>query len=191
MECFSPFVLPSRMELWKPVVGFEGLYEVSTFGRVRSIERRARHSCGMGTRRVSQRILKTAPDHQGYPTVRLSRDGKYFPRRVHRLVLESFVGPAPHDKECSHDDGNPSNCALSNLAYKTHTENLADRLRHGTDARGEKSPTAKLNVDQVTQIRQRFVFRDKVNGRNALAREFGVSPSTIYLIVRRKRWAHI
>lgn len=75
---------------WLPVIDFEGYYEVSGSGLVRSITRK-----GAGRRGVKGRVLKQTPDDAGYMKVNLSKDGKTVTRRVHQLVLEAFDKPCP------------------------------------------------------------------------------------------------
>lgn len=103
--------------------GFEDLYDVSDWGRVRS--RTTYH----GVR--PPRLLKPDVDNYGYPVIRLSRAGTRTKRRVHQLVLAAFVGSA-EGRVTRHLDGDPSNNHLGNLAYGTQAENVADILRHGT-----------------------------------------------------------
>lgn len=83
----------SGTERWRPVVGWEGLYSVSSHGRVKSHARTVRHP-GKGTQTVAERILTPfGGDARGYPVVRLFRDGTSQKRSVRGLVLEAFVGP--------------------------------------------------------------------------------------------------
>ena len=111
-------------EHWAPVIGFEGLYEVSDQGRVRGLDR-----FGRGGRFVLGRMKKLTPNKDGYLTVSLSdATGQEFRRQVHRLVLEAFVGPAPEGMESLHGpDHTPSNCRLDNLRWGTRTENNDER----------------------------------------------------------------
>lgn len=108
-------------ERWLPAPGYEGLYEVSTFGRVWSIPRF----------RALGRMLKWIPDKDGYPFVALSRNGREQRFPVHRLVLLAFAGPLPAALVTRHLDGNVLNARIENLAYGTYSENEQDKLRHG------------------------------------------------------------
>lgn len=105
-------------EEWRPVVGMEGKYEVSDHGRVWSWPRR--------------RPLTLVETPLGYLVVCLSRPPGSTTRKVHRLVLEAFVGPAPEGAETRHLDGDKHNNWLSNLAWGTSLENAADTCAHGT-----------------------------------------------------------
>ena len=118
-------------ELWLPVVGYEGYYEVSDRGRVCSVARTVQQ--GSRTYRVKERILAAGPNVAGYPQVSLSKDGDRQPGvLVHWLVLRAFVGPCPEGMESLHWDDVPSNNHLSNLRYGTKLENAADKLRNHT-----------------------------------------------------------
>ncbi len=120
-------------ERWLPVPGHEGLYEVSDRGRVRSLGRYVQlgHP-GSKPRWQHERILRPGVTRGTYRTVRLSRNsiGKTF--ILHRLVLETFVGPAPDGTECCHNNGDASDNRLANLRWDTAKANMADQLAHGT-----------------------------------------------------------
>ena len=109
------------MTEWRDVPGFEGRYQVSDDGRVLSLPRKGARG----------RMLKMAWRKGGYRTVGLSMSGVARTRLVHHLVLLAFVGPKPADAVTRHLDGDPTNNALSNIVYGTHTENMRDALRHG------------------------------------------------------------
>lgn len=115
-------------ETWLPVVGWEGLYEVSDLGRVRSVERVVQF--GAQTRTVRSTILKPGRTTKGALFVMLS-NGKAYNRRVHQLVLEAFVGPCPPGMEGCHWDDNKENNALVNLRWDTHSANMHDKVRNG------------------------------------------------------------
>jgi len=109
-------------ETWKPVVGYEGLYEVSDWGRVKSLNYRNTGKEG---------FLKPAPAKSGgYPQVILCKNGKREPCKVHQLVMEAFVGKCPAGYEVDHFDWNPSNNRLDNLSYQPKE---ANRARHSPE----------------------------------------------------------
>ncbi|KRD36826.1 hypothetical protein ASE27_10240 [Oerskovia sp. Root918] len=112
---------------WRPVVGFEGAYEVSDRGRVRSLDRLDSRG-----NRIRGRVLRAATKRSGHQHLSLCVDGKGITLLVHRMVLEAFVGPAPEGMEACHSDGDPANNALSNLRWDSRSENTLDRVRHGT-----------------------------------------------------------
>jgi hypothetical protein len=118
-------------EEWRPVVGFEGTYDVSNIGRVRRVA--GSHQCPAG------RILGQAEGNRGHLSVSLSLEGHRHTRWVHRLVLAAFVGPCPQGMEVRHLDGDPKNNAVQNLAYGTRSENELDKVRHGTHNNAKKT----------------------------------------------------
>lgn len=131
-------------EEWRPVVGFEGTYEVSSMGRVRSLERRVPN--GVETFRVvRERVLAYVEDAYGYPRVNLSRGNVQFNRKIHHLVAEAFINPRPphagsgthpgirkDDTNVLHNDGDKTNNRASNLRYGSQKANIADAKAHGT-----------------------------------------------------------
>lgn len=118
-------------EEWRPVPGYEGFYEVSSIGRVRSLARMILTSTG---RRfpVMERLLSTFPNG-GYPTVRIYKHNRCKTIQVHRLVALTFLGEPPDPSmEVCHQNGVRSDPSLPNLRWDTHTENVRDTVRHGT-----------------------------------------------------------
>jgi hypothetical protein len=174
-------------EEWRPVVGFEGRYEVSNLGRVRTLGRAGVRSNGQ-PHTVRPLLRKLRPNPDGYLVVGLTREGRNLLLRVHRLVLEAFVGPCPDGHETRHLDGVRTNNALPNLAWGTDTENSADKARHGTVQRGAAKRQAKLRESDIPAIREAIA-----SGRShrKVARDFGVSPGTIRQIIRGDTWTHV
>lgn len=119
---------------WLPVIGWEGLYEVSDRGEVRSLDRVDRFG-----RRYAGRVLSTDTIKGGYLRVALAREGIVKRRQVHHLVLESFVSSRPPGMEGCHGDGNPVNNRLDNLRWGTRPENALDTVRHGTHRNARKT----------------------------------------------------
>lgn len=172
-------------EIWRDVVDYEGLYMVSSDGRVKSV---ARIDCA--GRKVHERILKSSVAG-GYPSISLCKRSKAKTHAVHTLVAEAFLGHRPDGYVIAHWDGDTNNAAASNLRYTTPSENESDKVRHGTQfiARGEKNGHAKLSADQVAEIRHRHcVLKEK---QSSLAKEFGVHQSMISHIKRGVHWNHL
>jgi hypothetical protein len=171
-------------EQWKPVPGYEGLYEVSDHGRVRSLDRRVVDSLGRA-RRIRGRVLRAGLTSVGYDSVALYICGQKRTALVHRLVLSAFAGPCPSGMEGCHDDGVRTNNRLENLRWDTHMANVADATRHGTQVRGERHGRTKLTEAQALEIR----YSDE--SQRVVAERFGVSQQSVSDIRTGKRWAHI
>lgn len=124
-------------EQWRPVPGWEGAYEVSDRGRVRSLDRRTRRGAGWMT--VRSRVLKTTLDGNGRRTVKLHQGDGGVTHSVYRVVMDAFVGPCPPGMEVCHGDGDKTNDALSNLRYDTRGNNNRDAVRHGTHHEARKT----------------------------------------------------
>ena len=119
-------------ERWKPVKGYEGIYEVSDHGRVRSLDRTITYSDGRVCRRKGKVLSAGLSKRGGYPLVSLYTQGKNQSHYVHSLVAETFIGPRPEGTEVCHNDGNPTNNHVGNLYYGTSSDNELDKVRHGT-----------------------------------------------------------
>lgn len=164
-------------EQWRPVRGYEGFYEVSDFGRIRS-------SARQGTDGRVLRLKESRPC--GYQRIRLYRDGRGEAKKVHRLVLEAFVGPCPTGMEACHNDGRRNNNRLTNLRWGTRKENCADARQHGTVARHERNGQAKLTIEKVGLIRE---MRQQGRSYQSIARAFGVSRDTARSAAVGDTWA--
>jgi hypothetical protein len=186
-------------EVWKDVPGYEGCYQVSNIGRVKSLARRALRMDGSFHHMQGERFHKYSGAAKKYLAVGLCKNGKTLMITVHRLVLLAFIGPCPEGMECRHLDGNPKNNRLSNLCWGTLAEQAMDRERHGTNTgnkgknrgkhynQGEACGNAKLHEKDARKIRAlhslgTFNFVQ-------LGKRFGVHRSTIEGIVKRTRWA--
>lgn len=183
-------------ENWKPVPGWEDLYEVSDHGRVRSHDRVIHEVDRRGfarSRRKKGRILSLNLTGNGYPFVGLFRAGHGKQIMVHRLVASAFL-PNPDGKpEVNHKDCDKTNNHDSNLEWSTPRENSQhahDSGRWRADVvRGEDSPTAILTEAQVRAIRSDYVPRRF--GYREIAAKYGIAEITAYRIVKRRAWAHV
>ena len=129
------FCLETMQEVWKPIPGYEGWYEVSDQGHVRTFRRGA-----------NGRLLKPGRMPQGHLSVALGRGNS---QCVHKLVLLAFVGPAPDKHECCHNNGDPADNRLENLRWGTRSENIKDAYAHG--ARDREKNRAALARGRATR----------------------------------------
>lgn len=124
---------------------------------------------------------------QGYLSVNLAKGGKKTVCRIHRLVLEVFVGPCPEGHVACHGDGDRANNDLANLRWDTPKANSDDALRHGTRAVGSRCKS-KLMEKDVLEIRR---SRTEGESMGDLAVRFGVTRKNIEAIVHRRSWRHL
>ena len=114
------------MEVWKEIKGYEGKYQISSFGRVKSVKRFANIKCG-SKRPIRERILKQDSDLLGYKRVSLSLNCKQKWHSVHRLVAIHFIINPGNKPEVNHKDKNTSNNLIENLEWVTKRENMVHR----------------------------------------------------------------
>ncbi len=135
---------PGTAEQWKPVPEWEGIYEVSNRGQVRSVERTVTFETVRGTWNChyESRIMKQHTNASGYRRVTLSHQGRSKSYLVHRLVAAAFLGPCPDGMEVCHGNHNPIDNTVENLRWGTRTENIQDNVRDRRTA-GQKKVNCK------------------------------------------------
>ena len=164
------------MERWLSVAGFEGLYEVSNRGRVRSL---------------AKGILSHNRTLGGYHLVHLYCRGKRHVRLVSRLVLTTFRGSAPSEKyQAAHKDGDRDNNALANLRWATPKSNNADKVRHGTHLQrvGEALGRGVLNHTSVERIRD---LRRAGCTYKEIAKWIRTTTSNVSSVLNGQTWSHV
>ena len=168
-------------ERWLPIPGYEGSYEVSDFGQIRSLRGYKRR----------ERIRKPVLRDDGYfqVTLYMNRIGKAW--LVHRAVLFAFVGAPDQGHEAAHMDGNKGNNALENLVWATSLENNRHKVAHGTNGCGEKNAMSKITPEIVTEIRATYSRNSPSRTCKALAEKYGICFQHVWDIVKRRRWSHL
>jgi len=126
-----------------------------------------------------------------YSIIRFWIRNKKYARRIHQLVLETYVGPCPKGMECRHLNGNPADNRLDNLCWGTHQENMKDMVRHGTHIThaGEKNGQAKLTEQDVRMIV--YMYRTGLLTKKEIAGQYKITRQCITLILNRKNWKHL
>lgn len=187
---------------WADIPGYEGLYQVTKDGLVKSLDRP--HCKG---KMLSPQIDKSRYGHIKYY---LCKNGKSRGFYAHQLVLLTFVGPCPEGMEVRHLNGIAGDNRLENLKYGTPKENAEDSIKHGTKAigaqklsqymkqkhangkhpycKGEQSGNAKLTNEDVIHIRQ---LKDGGATCKAIGLLYDMTANHIHRIVSRRLWAHI
>jgi len=165
-------------EVWQPVPGYSGWYEVSSHGRVGSLPRTTTRG----------KILKPQLGSKGYQQVGLSKYGNVKIYRVCHLVLLAFQGPCLPGHQACHGPGGRQDDSLANLYWGTPSRNQLDRRRDGTSNQGERSVQARLTNEIVLECRRRYLSGET---QTALAAEFGVTSGAMCNAVHGKTWAHL
>ena len=175
-------------EIWKDIEGYEGIYQVSNWGRVRSLDRFV-NAKGNSKEFKKGIIFKLSKTRKGYLCATLS-NGHAKKKTVHRLVAQAFI-PNPMNKpQVNHIDGNKINNKADNLEWVTGKENVwhavNNKLMYGLS--GQYNSQAKLTNEQAEQIRKEYIPYSKEYNQCGLARKYGVSQCAIYRIIHNKRY---
>lgn len=166
-------------EIWRDVVGYEGLYRVSNMGRVKSLFN------------GDVKIRRAPLCNPGYFSVVLYKDNEVTHIRIHVLVAKAFL-PNPENKRyVNHRDGNKRNNRVDNLEWVTPLENAHHAINMGLTKSGCDHPRAKLNEEQVRYIREVCIPGDRKFGFGALARKFGVGVKAIARIYYNERYRNV
>jgi len=173
------------MEVWKDIKGFEGCYQVSSLGRVKSL---ARNGSPYG-----ENIRKLSHTKDGYLKIRLLGNGKDITTRVHRLVAEAFIENPDNKETVNHIDGNKENNSVENLEWSDRHEQLYHAYNLGLKKpmQGCKNAHAKLTEEQVREIRATYVRQSKEFGTVALSKKYGVTNRVIGLVVNGKAYKNV
>lgn len=166
------------MEVWKDVVGYEGWYSVSSFGRIR------RDMPSPGT--MANRILKPILSYYGYYIVKISISGKVYPRSVASLVVDAFINSDnKYGTTINHKDGIKTNNHVDNLERIPNFNNM----KHASNMGLLKIRAFILNEEIVKNIR--LEYYNGYNTQKELATKYRVCQSNIWNIVNNKTWKHI
>ena len=166
-------------EIWADIEDFEGHYQISTFGRIKSF-------C-----KGTVKIRRLCVDTDGYLYASLFKNGKHTKRKIHRLVAKAFIANPEDKPQINHIDGNKMNNHISNLEWVTSTENNCHAVKIGLMKSGEDCRDAKLTNEQVAWCRKVHISGDREFGTNALARKLGVSSSAMYLLLKGKTYKKV
>lgn len=172
------------MEHWKEIEGFEGLYEVSDEGRIRSLPR------VVPFRVYYSRGVKGGPkaltlDKDGYLQVSLSKLGVPYTRKVHRLVADAFLERGEFEEDVNHKDACKSNNHRANLEWCTHKANSEHAAASDLMAYGSRQGHAKLKEADIPVIRQLFY---QGWSYRAIGENYEVCAATIYDVIKGKTW---
>ncbi|MGN7959173.1 NUMOD4 motif-containing HNH endonuclease [Agrobacterium radiobacter] len=174
-------------EIWKTIPGYEGLYEASNLGRIRSVDRVVTTYSARAGKRVplsrKGKVLQQDVGPHGYNLLTLSKNGNRKTKRVNRLVCAAFNGEQPSNVLACHNDGDKRNNAADNLRWGTPAENQSDRVIHGTSLRGEAVATSKLTASDVAEILESKTYGSLINAK--------VSKTQYHKIKNGESWKHL
>ena len=171
------------MVTWKDVVGYEGFYQVSDAGEIKTVERVQNSYGGRSWTKPSEKRKTTLAGQ--YMVITLAKAGIRKRFYVHELVLKAFVGDRPPGHQACHCNGNPVDNRLENLRWGTPSENNRDKIIHKTIARGEKHGMNKYSASDVDRVRR--LLADGMTAAEVEAAT-GVHRSTVSAIKTERQW---
>ena len=176
------------IEVWKDIKKYEGYYQVSNKGRIKSLARYVYNKDGTVQRFKMETIKTPIKSTDGYLMVKLCVNGINKTIGIHRLVAEAFIENPNNYPEVNHIDTNRKNNNVDNLEWCTCSENQYHAFRHSLKPYGPNHPKSKLTWDDVYNIRKYYKKGKRGYGVSTLAKKFDVSPSTIRQIVIGKTY---
>ena len=174
-------------EKWVNINGFIGLYQVSNFGRVKSLAIKYTKR-PQGRQKDFDRILMPMDSGKGYKYVSLHCDGRRKNKHIHRLVAEHFLVNTFSKDQVNHKDGNKANNHVDNLEWVTLKENMIHASENGLLKMGESSHMAKIKEKDIIEIRE---LNKSGVCRNSLSDTYSLSKATIHRIIHKQSWKHI
>lgn len=165
-------------EIWRDIEGYEGKYEVSNLGRIKSLKRKGRRE---------EQILESYLDLKGYPMIQVCKNGKKHPTKIHRLVAEAFIVNFNNKPQVNHIDGNKSNNIVINLEWCSCSENIIHAFKMGLykSRKGEQSGHHKLSEKEAKEIKN---LKGKGLSQKVIGKMFNISNSTVGRIHNNKCW---
>jgi len=167
-------------EIWKDINGYEGLYQISNLGRVKSLNKLK----GKNTK-TKEIIMNPSINKKGYKCIVLCKNSKQKHFRVHRLVAQSFIPNSENKKIVNHIDCNKINNHESNLEWVTHKENEIHAKANGLKPHGESHGRAKLTKQDIYKIKQLIKNNFKLK---SIAFLFEISITHVSRIKNNKSW---
>lgn len=168
--------------VWKDIEGYEGLYQISDEGEVRSLDRLA---TGNSKRMLRGKILSKLKTGTGYYRVDLCKDGKVKRHKVHRLVATAFIKNPDKKPFVNHIDNNPLNNNASNLEWCTASENSCHSVRCGRW--GNRSHPTVATKEVVENVLKEYIPYKRGHSILAISKKTGICASTLYS-AKRRNW---
>lgn len=167
--------------IYKDIIGYEGLYQISSVGYVKSLNRIAKSRSSNHWYTKAERILKHEVTKFGYARVQLVKDGVITRHLVHRLVAIAFIPNSDNKLEVNHIDGNKLNNHVSNLEWVTPSENRIHAINTGL--RNPRLAKTYIPEDIRSNIKNEYIKGSKDYGCIALSRKYGIGKQSVLNIV--------
>lgn len=177
-----------KFELWRDIPGYEGLYQISCFGRVKSLARNVYNHANKSAYYVSkEKIKKPAVHRQGYLYVYLCKDSKPKKFYIARLVASSFCEGEYGDLEVNHKDLNKQNNFYTNLEWITPKDNVRHSFKNGQRKilKGPLNPAAVLNWNKVRSIRKDYFSGMKYSD---VEKKYKITSGNLSHIIKFTTW---
>lgn len=166
-------------EIWKDINNYDGLYQISNYGRVKSL----------ATRFKIDKVLKSKQTKIKYLSVVLCKDKHQNRKYIHRLVAQAFIPNPDNLPQVNHKDGDKTNNHYKNLEWCTPHENMLHAYKNNLKGNGEKMFNAKLNNINVIEIREKY--NTKQYTQQQLANNYNVSRQLVGMVIRGEIWKHL
>ena len=168
---------------WRDVKGYDGLYQVSDDGQVRSMDRVC---TGKRNRAIKGKVLKQTKTSTGYLKVELCKDGRKISTKVHRIVAMAFIENPDGKPNINHIDNNPLNNNVKNLEWCTQKENMIHARKIGAI---KKKIMPRIATDEVIDsILEEHIPYDREHSIRAICRRKGISDATVYTAIQRRSY---
>lgn len=166
-------------EIWADIEGYDGDYQESNYGRTKSFKN------------GKVKILRPVPTLNGYLKVVLSKHNQKNTKHIHQLVSQCFIPNPENLPEVNHKFGVKFDNYFENIEWNTHLKNIEHSFKIGLRKEGAEHKQAKLNEEQVREIRRIYIKGDSKLGALALAKKYGVSQQTILRVVNFKSYRNV
>lgn len=176
-------------EIWKDIIGYEGMYQISNLGRVKSLSRVIQKKSG--STGISKEKIMASADNQGYRIIYLHKDAQKEKFTIHRLVATAFICNTENKTDINHINGIKSDNSIYNLEWVTKSENTLHAYRTGLkkSLKGSDNPMSKLTEVNVIDIK--FKYRNGGHSYRTLSVLYNVDKALIARIIKGISWPHV